>query len=153
MKHTLSILLVTLAAFSTACAAKTEAAECKLEITASDKMKFNTAALSVPSACKEVTLTLKNEGKLPKNIMGHNWVLSAAADAKEVATAGASAGLDKEYVPQGDKRVLASTKVVGPGESTSVTFDVSKLKAGEKYAYFCSFPGHSMVMKGIFTIK
>ena len=43
------------------------------------------------------------------------------------------------------------TKVIGGGESDSVTFDVSKLAAGQDYTYFCSFPGHFAMMKG--TLK
>ena len=43
------------------------------------------------------------------------------------------------------------TKVVGGGESTSVTFPMSALKAGESYTYECTFPGHSALMKG--TLK
>ena len=41
-----------------------------------------------------------------------------------------------------------STKVLGPGESDSVTFSVKKLTATVSYTFFCSFPGHSGIMKG-----
>jgi len=34
-----------------------------------------------------------------------------------------------------------------------VTFDVSKLKADEKYSFFCSFPGHISMMKGAVVLK
>ncbi|MOA50824.1 Azurin precursor [compost metagenome] len=44
--------------------------------------------------------------------------------------------------------MIAHTKVVGGGESDSVTFEVAKLKAGEQYMFFCSFPGHAALMKG-----
>jgi azurin len=30
---------------------------------------------------------------------------------------------------------------------------VSKLAAGEKYGFFCSFPGHISMMKGTVTLK
>ncbi|MNR67194.1 Azurin [compost metagenome] len=50
-----------------------------------------------------------------------------------------------------DARVIAHTKVIGGGQSDSVTFDVSKLAAGTDYTYFCSFPGHFALMKG--TLK
>ena len=35
----------------------------------------------------------------------------------------------------------------------SVSFDVSKLKAGDSYAWFCSFPGHASIMKGTLTLS
>ncbi|MNE91048.1 Azurin [compost metagenome] len=44
--------------------------------------------------------------------------------------------------------MIAHTKVVGGGESDSVEIDVAKLKAGEQYMFYCSFPGHASVMKG-----
>ncbi|MOA66788.1 Azurin [compost metagenome] len=64
-----------------------------------------------------------------------------------------SAGIDKDYLKDGDARVIAHTKVIGAGENDSVTFDVSKLAAGEKYGFFCSFPGHISMMKGTVTLK
>ena len=39
---------------------------------------------------------------------------------------------------------------VGGGQTTSVTFPTSALKKGESYTFFCSFPGHSSIMKGPF---
>ena len=40
---------------------------------------------------------------------------------------------------------------MGGGETDSVTFAVTKLGAADSYTYFCSFPGHSAIMKG--TLK
>ena len=62
-----------------------------------------------------------------------------------------SAGLPNNYVPKDDKRIIAHTKVVGGGESTSITFPTSSLKKGGDYTFFCSFPGHWSVMKGKLT--
>ena len=95
---------------------------------------------------------LKHVGKLPKAAMGHNWVLTTAADAKAVATDGIAAGLPKDYLKPADTRVIAATKIIGGGESTEVSLEVGKLKAGESYAYFCSFPGHSGIMKGTLAL-
>jgi len=95
---------------------------------------------------------LKHVGKLPKAAMGHNWVLSKAADAQGVAADGIGAGLDKAYVKPGDARVIAHSKVIGGGETDAVSFDVSKLKAGDSYAWFCSFPGHASLMKGTLAL-
>jgi azurin len=96
---------------------------------------------------------LKHPGSLPKNVMGHNWVLSKEADMQPIATDGLSAGIDKNYLKEGDARVIAHTKIIGANETDSVTFDVSKLAAGEKYGFFCSFPGHISMMKGTVTLK
>ena len=124
---------------------------CKLEIAGTDQMQFDKKELVVAPDCTQVELTLKHTGKLPAQAMGHNWVLSKTADVAPVASEGLSAGLPNDYLKKGDVRVIAHTKVIGGGQSTSVTFPVSKLKKGEAYTYFCSFPGHSSIMKG--TLK
>ena len=123
---------------------------CKLEIAGTDQMQFDKKELVVAPDCTQVELTLKHTGKLPAQAMGHNWVLSKTADVAPVASEGLSAGLPNDYLKKGDTRVIAHTKVIGGGQTTSVTFPVSKLKKGEAYTYFCSFPGHSSIMKGTF---
>ncbi len=128
-------------------------AACDVEIEATDAMRFNKAEMTVDASCKEVTVKLKHVGKLPATSMGHNWVLSKTADVTPLATAGMSAGVANSYLPAGDARVLAATKVIGGGESTEVKFDISKLQAGGDYSFFCSFPGHWAIMKGKFIVK
>jgi azurin len=124
---------------------------CKLEIAGTDLMQYDKKELKVAGDCTQVQLTLKHTGKLPVQAMGHNWVLASAADVSAVANAGMSAGLDKHYVPAGDKRVIAHTKVIGGGQATSVTFPTAALKKGQAYTYVCTFPGHSALMKGTFS--
>lgn len=128
------------------------AGPCEAEIDGTDAMQFSKATLAVPASCKQFKLTLKHVGKLPKAAMGHNWVLAKTADMAGVASDGIAAGLPNDYLKPGDARVIAATKVIGGGESASVSFDVAKLKAGEAYSYFCSFPGHSAIMKGTLTL-
>jgi azurin len=123
---------------------------CKLEISGNDQMQYDKHEFSVNGACTEVTLTLRHTGKLPKEAMGHNWVLVNGPDLDAVANAGMNAGLPSNYVAAGDKRVLAHTKVVGGGETTSVTFPTSGLKKGGDYKFLCTFPGHHATMRGTF---
>jgi len=123
---------------------------CKLEISGNDLMQFDKPQLSAPATCKEITVTLQHTGKLPREAMGHNWVLVNAADLAAVATAGMGAGLANNYVAPDDKRVLAHTKTIGGGETTSVTFRTSILKKGGAYEYLCTFPGHNALMHGVF---
>jgi azurin len=125
---------------------------CKLEITGSDQMQYDKKELSVAADCTQVELTLHHGGKLPAQAMGHNWVLAKTADMAGIASDGASAGFANDHLKPGDARVLAHTKIVGGGQSTSVTFPTSVLKKGEAYSFFCSFPGHWSIMKGAFKI-
>lgn len=128
------------------------AADCAVEIEGNDAMQFNKPTISVPASCKQFTVKLKHSGKLPKTAMGHNWVLTKTADLQGAANDGIPAGAAKNYVKDGDARVIAHTKLIGGGETDSVTFATSALKAGESYSYFCSFPGHSAIMKGTLTL-
>jgi len=125
---------------------------CKLEITGNDLMQYDKKEMKVAKDCGTVEVTLKHIGKLPAASMGHNWTLTKAADAAAVANDGLSAGLAANYLKAGDARVIAHTKVVGGGQSDTVSFPMSKLKAGEQYSYICTFPGHSALMKGTLII-
>ncbi|MEX5624135.1 azurin, partial [Pseudomonas syringae] len=89
---------------------------------------------------------------MPRNIMGHNWVLAKKEDIKGVTTDGAAAGEADNYIQPGDKRVLAHTRLIGGGEKDSVTFDTRMLQAGQVYAFFCSYTFHSTMMKGALTV-
>ena len=126
--------------------------ECQLTIEATDTMQYNTLEMSAPASCEEVTVTLVHTGRLPKEGMGHNWVLTTSADFNDVANAGMREGLSNNYIPAGDARVIAGSAIIGGGDSTSVTFSTSGMSADESYTYFCSFPGHWGMMKGSFKL-
>jgi azurin len=85
--------------------------------------------------------------------MAHNFVLLVlGTDAAEFNKASMMAAAT-EYVPQDQKaKVVASTKLAGPGETVEVTFKVPA-KAGT-YDYMCTFPGHFAAgMKGQLVVK
>ncbi len=126
--------------------------ECTLTIEGNDQIQFNQKELRISKTCKEVTLTLKHTGQLAGNVMGHNWVLTTTPNYQAVATAGQSAG-PPNYTPAGDARIIAATTVVGGGQQTSVKIDTSKLTAGGDYTYFCSFPGHFVLMNGKLIVQ
>ena len=123
---------------------------CKLEISGTDQMQYDKKELAAAADCTQVELTLHHAGKLPAQAMGHNWVLTKTADMAGVASDGATASVANDHIKPGDARVIAHTKIVGGGESTTITFPTSALKKGEAYSFFCSFPGHWAIMKGAF---
>lgn len=126
--------------------------ECTQVIEGNDLIQWNIAEIRVSAACEEVTIDLIHTGQLAANVMGHNWVLTTTADYMPLATVAAMAG-PPEYLPEGDPRVLATTRMIGGGEETSVTFSLAGLEAGGDYTYFCSFPGHYVLMNGKFIIE
>jgi len=124
------------------------AAECRLVIEADDAMQFHQRDLVISRECAEVEVTLTHVGNLPANVMGHNWVLVRSADRAAVAIAGQKAGRALNYQPAGDSRIIASTRIVGGGESATASFNTASLRAGESYTFFCSTPGHGTLMHG-----
>jgi azurin len=127
------------------------AATCSVDIEGSDAMKYNVSNIDISKSCKTFTINLKHSGKMAKNVMGHNVVIARTADMKGIDADGMKAGLASDYIKAGDARVVAHSKVVGGGETTSVTVPVSRLGA-DPYSFFCSFPGHSALMKGTITL-
>lgn len=121
---------------------------CDLSIEGSDAMAFNKKELDA-SGCTEVKLTLKHAGKLPKAAMGHNWVLSTAADKTKIVDSAIKSGPAKDYVPTAPG-IIVQTKLLAGGESDTVTFKTDKMKKGGAYAFYCTFPGHVSMMSGKF---
>lgn len=118
-------------------------------------MRFDVTAFEAKPGQK-ISVTLKNVGTTPKFSMGHNFVLLD----RTINTGNVqSAFLDKasmeaahDYVPPGDKAILAHTKLLGPNETDTVTFTAPYVPG--EYLYLCSFPGHySQGTKGFMTVK
>lgn len=128
------------------------AAPVALEITGDDTMRFNIGTLEA-KAGEEVELTFKNLGKLPKAAMGHNVVvLQKGTDVPAFANAAVMAA-GNDYIPTGEvpaSQIVAHTKLLGPGESDTITF---KFDEPGTYPFICSFPGHWALMKGTFEVK
>jgi azurin len=129
------------------------AGPCTLQITGNDLMQFDKKELRASSTCKSVDVVLIHGGKLPATAMGHNFVVTKTADLQPVASAALAAGVKNHYVPPGDKRVIAaSNKLVGGGEWLVVTVPMAGMQKGGDYSFFCTFPGHSGIMKGKFIV-
>lgn len=123
-----------------------------LELTANDTMQFDKKTFEVPAG-EEITLVFKNVGALPKAAMGHNVVILKPGSDVMGFGAGAVAAAATEYVPESGplaEQVVAHTKLLGPGESDTITFT---LETAGVYEFVCSFPGHYALMKGTITAK
>jgi azurin len=121
-----------------------------IEITSNDQMKFSLATMEAKSG-EEITVKLTNMGTLPKEAMGHNWVLLQKGTDVNAFAQAAMTAKDTDYVPASMKdKVIASTPILGPKKSAEVTF---KAPAPGEYTFICSFPGHYMLMKGTLTVK
>jgi len=123
---------------------------CEVDIEVGDAIVYSVDAIRTQASCGELTVTLTHTGQLPKEAMGHNWVLVTGDAVQEIATAGIAAGLDNNYVPE-DDRIIAATSIVGGGEATSITVPLDGLSGS--YTFVCTFPGHSMAMQGTLTVE
>ena len=126
---------------------------CEIVIESNDAMQFNTKSIAIPSSCSDFKITMNHVGKMPVAAMGHNVVITSSGNMAGVVADGMAAGLEAGFLKPDDERVIAHTELIGGGETTSVSFPVSDLQAGESYKFFCSFPGHSGLMKGTLTLK
>lgn len=126
---------------------------CSTEIEGSDAMQYNVSSIIVPASCSNFEITLKHTGKLPVASMGHDVVITKKSDMAAVDAESAAAGLDAGYIKADDQRIIAHTKLIGAGETTSVSFAVSKIQSGGPYEFFCSFPGHSALMHGSISVE
>ncbi len=127
-------------------------ADFEITINGNDQMQFDKKSFEV-EAGKSVKLTLKHSGKLPKVAMGHNLViLKKGTNLTTWATKAMSAQAN-DYIPTdkpSQEQIFAKTKLLGGGESDTITFTAPD--AGD-YEFLCSFPGHFGVMKGKMTVK
>ena len=133
------------------CSRVPEAPPKAIQLHVDDRIKFDITAFEVKPGQK-VSVTLSNVGTTPKFSMGHNFVLlDRNANIQNFLDAG-STQASHDYVPPDAKGVIAHTKLLGPGESDTATFDAPYVPGD--YPYFCSFPGHyAQGARGIMTVK
>ena len=117
-------------------------------------MRFDLTAFEV-SPGQKVSVALTNVGTAPKSAMGHNFVLlDRTINAGNVNTFLDKAAMDAahDYVPPGAREVLAHTRLLGPAETDTVTFNAPRIPGD--YLYLCSFPGHyAQGTKGLMTVR
>ena len=126
-------------------------ADCATTIEGNDAMQYNADSITIPASCSQFTVNLKHVGTMAVEVMGHNLVVAKEADMAAINTDGIA--VKPEHLKDGDARVIAHTKMIGGGESASVTFDVAKVKDGGPFMFFCSFPGHAGLMKGSLQVQ
>ena len=117
-------------------------------LNSNDQMQFDKRVLSA-SPGQKVTLTLNHTGRGNKMIMGHNFVLLKKNVDVDVFARKAVEARDSEYIPDGDQ-MIAYTKLIGGGESVTITFDAPEQGI---YNFICSFPAHYQLMRGQLIVK
>jgi azurin len=123
-----------------------------VEITGDDFMKFSVTNFDVKPG-QRITVRLKNIGELPREATAHNWVLLAKNAYPLKFVEMGMTHPERDYIPfEQEFYVLAKTKMLGPGESGSVTFTAPRDTG--PYEYVCTFPEHyAGGMKGVMTVR
>lgn len=121
-----------------------------IRLTGDDLMKYNLNKIEVKEGQK-IKLTLTHIGKMPKEAMGHNFVLLKPEITIEAFANEAALAKDNGYIPESQEaNIIAHTDMVGGGQSTSIEFDAP---AKGSYKFMCSFPAHYVNMQGDFVVN
>ena len=124
------------------------AKNCEINIAGTDMMKFDKKIINVMDSCKSFKILLKHTGKLQKNVMGHNIVIVKTKDLEMVTSKiNMSNGFEEGFLPNLNE-ILFKSAIIGGGEETIMELDTIKLRKDVNYTFFCSFPGHYVIMKG-----
>ena len=125
--------------------------EKKILIKANDDMKYDVTRIDATPGQK-ITVTLTNVGVLPKFAIAHNFVLlKLGADVAAFAKAAMTHEAQGYIPPELAGEVIAASKMLGPGESDTVTFIAP---AAGTYDYICTFPDHlHSGMRGTLKVK
>ena len=121
----------------------------EITVEANDRMQFDTKEIKV-KAGEEISLSLKHVGKLPKQAMGHNWVLLKDGVVVKDFAMEAMKAKDSDYLPKDSEDVIVATTLLGGGETDTITFDAP---AKGTYTFICTFPGHYAIMQGTFIVE
>ena len=120
----------------------------KIVLNSYDNMMYDKKTIEVKYG-KNIMLTLNHKGNIGKEFMGHNFVLLKKGVNVDEFAKKATLAKSNDYIPNSDE-TIAFTKMLGGGESTTISFMVPE--AGT-YTYICSFPGHYMMMRGELIVK
>ena len=124
----------------------------QIELQGMDDMKYDKTLFKV-KAGQQVKLTFKNAGNLPKEAMGHNVVILKEGTDQEAFALEALKEKANDYIPQSatmKDEIIAHTKLLGPGESDTITFTIADKGV---YTFLCTFPGHHGTMQGKIVVE
>ncbi len=120
-----------------------------LYVQAAPGLQFSPKELSVEPGVK-VRLIFQNP-----DIMQHNFLLLAPGSTEAIGAladqmAAQADAIEKQYIPDSDK-ILVASKLVAPQAEEELVFTAPE-QTGD-YPYLCTFPGHWRIMKGVLHVR
>ena len=110
------------------------------------EMKYDVENITVKEGSR-IKINLINEGI--DIAMQHNILFVNFGKRKDLAAKAVQVGGDKNYIPE-DPNLIAASSMAQPGETVVLEFDAPKKG---NYEFFCSYPGHSQMMRGYLFVK
>jgi azurin len=95
----------------------------------------------------QVRVIFQHTGKRIQQL--HNWVLLKPGTDEAFLEAALTSDESPKWNPPKDPRVLAATKLCGPGHKAMVEFTAP---APGDYPFICSFAGHGAEMRGVLHV-
>ncbi|MEM6916642.1 MAG: plastocyanin/azurin family copper-binding protein, partial [Verrucomicrobiota bacterium] len=112
-----------------------------------EQLRYDVKEMKV-KAGQNVRILFNNPDALPHNIVIVN---PGTADAvANAAVAMGAAGFEAQFIPESSD-ILAYTDMIDGQTSTVLDFEAPK-EPGD-YQFVCTFPGHAMIMRGIFKVS
>jgi azurin len=121
----------------------------RIEVGVLPGLKFNTARIEA-QAGEKVIFVFPNDDS---SGMVHNLAIITPGSRETVldaAVAMGAAGLKKNFIPE-IPELLASTPQVAQGMKYTLYFSVPKEPGN--YHFICTYPGHGLIMQGIFAVQ
>ena len=121
----------------------------RIEVGVLPGLKFNTARIEA-QAGEKVIFVFPNDDS---SGMVHNLAIITPGSSETVldaAVAMGAAGLKKNFIPE-IPELLASTPQVAQGMKYTLYFSVPKEPGN--YHFICTYPGHGLIMQGIFAVQ
>jgi azurin len=121
----------------------------RIEVGVLPGLKFNTARIEA-KAGEKIIFVFPNDDS---SGMMHNLAIITPGSRETVldaAVAMGAAGLKKNFVPE-IPELLASTPQVAQGMKYTLYFSVPE-EPGD-YHFICTYPGHGLIMQGIFAVQ
>lgn len=112
------------------------------------QLRFDPEIIAVKKGT-DINLIFENQDEMIHNL------LIAKGDSKHIdklaekALALGGKGLEMGFIPEDDS-IIASIGLVQPGEKAKISFKAPS--ANGDYPYVCTFPGHSLSMRGIMKV-
>ncbi len=122
----------------------------RLRIEVGDQIRYSVTRFEVASG-EKVRIELVHTGKLTRQAMGHNIVILQPGTDLDAFALRAVMARDSDHIPpDADAEILAHSKLIGGGETTTLEFVAP---AAGTYRYLCSFPGHAVLMRGEMIVR